>query len=107
LQELVQAQLRGIEQQEQVLDRLGQSVTRVHSQATAIHGEVQGQVDLVQSLDYDMESVQGRVAFARDKVEEVFRRMDKKLFYFFCFIVPFLLTIIVIHMLKFVLRRLI
>ena len=89
LQELVQSQLQGIAQQEQALDRIEQSVGRVHNQATTLHGEVRSQIDLVQSLDYDVDSVQGRVAFARDKVDEVFRRMDKKLFYLFCFLAPF------------------
>lgn len=100
LQELVQSQLQGIAQQEQALDRIEQSVGRVHNQANTLHGEVRSQIDLVQSLDYDVDSVQGRVAFARDKVEEVFRRMDKKLFYLFCFLAPFLLTLLTIGLLK-------
>lgn len=99
-QELVQAQLQGIAEQEQALDRIEASVGRVHNQATTLQGEVRSQIDLVQTLDYDVESVQGRVAYARDKVEEVFRRMDKKLFYLFCFLGSFLCTILVVLLLK-------
>lgn len=73
---------------------------RVHNQATTLHGEVRSQIDLVQSLDYDVESVQGRVVFARDKVAEVFKRMDKKLFYLFCFLGSFLLTYLTVMILK-------
>lgn len=87
-------------QQDHALDRVESSVARVHGQAVAVRDEVEGQVRLVETLDYDVDSAQGRVSNVIGKVEEVLQKMDRRLYYFVCFAVPFMLAFIFVLLLK-------
>eukprot|EP00892_Ulva_mutabilis_P002834 jgi/Ulvmu1/12551/UM090_0038.1 len=79
--DLLQAQRDGIDRQEETLDRVEYSVSRVHGQAAAVRDEVEGQVRLVETLDYDVDTAQGRVHNVIGKVEEVMQKMNRKLYY--------------------------
>lgn len=100
VQELLQAQRDGMARQDQTLDRVETSVSRVHRQAVAVRDEVEGQVRLVETLDYDIDNAQGRVAHVVGKVEEVLQKMDRRLYYLFCFAVPFMLAFIFVLILR-------
>lgn len=72
----------------------------MHSQAVAVRDEVEGQVHLVETLDYDVDTAQGRVTNVIGRVDQVLQKMDRKLYYFVCFAVPCMLAFIFVLLLK-------
>jgi hypothetical protein len=97
---MLREQYAGIQRQEDTLDRVEAGVSRVHKQAVAVRDEVRGQVRLVESLDYGVDTVHGRVDHVRGRVEDVLARMDRRLYYGLCFGVPFVLMLILVYLLK-------
>jgi t-SNARE complex subunit (syntaxin) len=100
VQDMLQLQYDGLARQDEQLDRVERGVARVQTQAEAIHGEVTEQTQLIESLDYDVEHVQSRLDSVRRRVEHVLTRMNRKLYYFTCFAVPFATVLILMYLLK-------
>ena len=62
--------------------------------------QVRGQTRLLESLDTGMAGVSHRVANATGRVEGVLARMPRKLYYFVCFMVPFLFALFLMLLIK-------
>lgn len=99
-QELLQMQYDGLARQDQQLDRIDRSVTVVRDQAGAIHDEVADQNQLVESLHYDLDNVEGRLGGVQRRLLEVQRKMNPTMWYCLLFFVPFLLVLMLCSFLK-------